>query len=67
MAFADAAFDGVATLEGVEARRASDVVAIRECFAQRLVAVYVGPFDTVVSRLMWTMRAHLPAVLALPH
>lgn len=49
MAFADAVFDGVATLEGVEARRASDVVAIRECFAQRLVAVYVGPFETLVT------------------
>jgi xanthine dehydrogenase accessory factor len=49
MGFADAVFDGVATLEGVEARRASDVVAIRECFAQRLVAVYVGPFQTLVT------------------
>jgi xanthine dehydrogenase accessory factor len=49
MAFADAVFDGVATLEGVEARRASDVVAIRECFRQRLVAVYVGPFETLVT------------------
>src|SRR5687768_16571664 len=38
-----------ATLERVDARRASDVEAIRECFAQRLVAVYVGPFETLVT------------------
>jgi xanthine dehydrogenase accessory factor len=51
MAFADAAFEGVAMLEGVEARRASDVAAIQAFFAQRLVAVYVGPFEPLVALL----------------
>ena len=49
MAFADAAFDGVATLEGVQARRAPDLSAIRHCLAQPVVAVYLGPFGPLVD------------------
>lgn len=51
MAFADAAFDGVAMLDGVEARRASDLAAIPDLLARRLVAIYLGSFEPLVAAL----------------
>jgi xanthine dehydrogenase accessory factor len=51
MAFADAAFDGVSTLDDVEARRASDIASIGELLAQRMVAVYLGAFADLVETL----------------
>ena len=51
MAFADAAFDGVAKLEGVEARLVPDLSAIRPCLAQQVVAVCLGPFQPLVDAL----------------
>lgn len=51
MAFADAAFDGAATLDGVEARRASDIDALRDVLARRVVAVYLDLFALLVEAL----------------
>ena len=51
MAFADAAFDGIATLEGVEARCAPDIGALRDLLRHRVVAVYLGPFALLVAAL----------------
>ena len=49
MAFADAAFDGAATLESVEARRVDDIRAIPSVIGDRVVAVYLGPFAPLVE------------------
>jgi len=51
MAFADAAFDGVASLNAVEARRASDLAEIQDLLARRVVAVYLGAFAPLVAAL----------------
>jgi xanthine dehydrogenase accessory factor len=51
MAFADAAFDGVALLEGVEARLAADMPAIHDVLQRRMVAVHVGPFEPLAAAL----------------
>jgi xanthine dehydrogenase accessory factor len=51
MAFADAAFDGAAFLEGVEARLAPDVPTIRDVLDGRMVAVHLGPFESLVAVL----------------
>ena len=51
MAFADAAFDGVATLDGIEARCAPDIAMIRDLLAQHVVAVHLGEFGPLVDAL----------------
>ena len=51
MSFADAAFDGAATLDGVEARTASDLAEIQDLLARRVVAVYLGPFAPLAAAL----------------
>jgi xanthine dehydrogenase accessory factor len=49
MAFADAAFDGRATLEGVDAVRVQDPKQASDLLATlRAIPVYVGPLDTLV-------------------
>src|ERR1700737_1518968 len=48
MAFADAAFDGRATLEGVDAVRVQDPKQARDLLAAlRAIPVHVGPLDTL--------------------
>src|SRR4030095_621612 len=49
MAFTDAAFEGAAVLEGVEARRASDVASIPSVLALGFVTVYVGPLESLTA------------------
>jgi len=51
MAFTDAAFDGAASLDGVEARRAADLKQVEELLALPTVAVYVGPFAPLTEAL----------------
>jgi len=51
MAFADAVFGGVASLQGVAAERAADVAHGRELMRRRVVAVYVGDFQLLVEGL----------------
>jgi xanthine dehydrogenase accessory factor len=51
MAFADAVFDGAATLDGVGARRAVNLIEIGELLARRTVVVYVGPFAPLAEAL----------------
>ena len=44
MAFTDAVFDGRATLEGVDARRAHDLAQVEELLAsRRAIPVYIRP------------------------
>ena len=52
MAFADAAFDGRAVLDGVEAVRADDLDHIQEALARRdVIPVHVGPLGPLLSML----------------
>jgi xanthine dehydrogenase accessory factor len=51
MAFADAVFDGVARLDGVEARRAMDVDMVKALMAGNTVAVFVGPFPDLLEAI----------------
>jgi xanthine dehydrogenase accessory factor len=51
MAFADAVFDGVARLDGVEARRAADVDMVKTLMARKTVAVFVGPFPDLLEAI----------------
>jgi xanthine dehydrogenase accessory factor len=51
MAFADAAFDGVASLDGVEAHRAADLGAVSAILARRSIAVYLGPLAPMLDAL----------------
>jgi xanthine dehydrogenase accessory factor len=51
MAFADAVFDGVARLDGVEARRAADVDMVKVLMARKTVAVFVGPFPDLLEAI----------------
>jgi len=50
MAFADAVFDGVARLDGVEARRAVDVDMVKALMG-KTVAVFVGPFPDLLEAI----------------
>lgn len=57
MSFADAVFDGRATLDGVEALRARDIDGVRNLLAsRRAIPVYVRPLDRL-------LKATAPAVL----
>ena len=51
MAFADAAFDGLASLDGVDAHLAADMGAIRTLLVRRVVAVHTGDFGPLVDSL----------------
>jgi len=51
MAFAEAVFDGVARLDGVEARRAMDVDMVKALMAGNTVAVFVGPFPDLLEAI----------------
>lgn len=52
MAFADAAFDGQAELDGVRAVRASDLEHVKQALAARqAILVYVRPWGPLLARL----------------
>jgi xanthine dehydrogenase accessory factor len=52
MAFADAAFNGSATLEGYEARRADSLDAVaRWLVARQCIPVYLGPFSPLLEAI----------------
>ena len=51
MAFADAAFEGYAMLDAVEAWLAPDMAALQELLRRRVVAIYLGPFALLVDAL----------------
>lgn len=54
MAFTDAVFDGVATLEGVSARRATGPEDLRRLLMDgEDVAVTTDPFDAVLASVRW--------------
>jgi xanthine dehydrogenase accessory factor len=55
MAFADAVFDGTATLDGLTALRVDTAVALREALAAReVVPVTVVPFSQVLDAADWS-------------
>jgi xanthine dehydrogenase accessory factor len=67
MAFADAAFDGRATLEGVDAVRAPNLLRVDELLAsRRAIPVYVRPLGPLLTRFApdvlvdARMRKHAP-------
>lgn len=53
MAFADAVFDGTATLDGVTARRVKSAEALRRVLAAGEIPVAVYPFPEALQGLAW--------------
>jgi xanthine dehydrogenase accessory factor len=66
MAFADAAFDGAARLDGVEARRAADLDMVKALMARDVVAIWVGPFsdllEAIKPEILVDARMRKPAI-----
>lgn len=55
MAFADAVFEGSATLDGIEARRIDDPQAVIDALAGVPIPVHVGPIDALLVRTTWDL------------
>jgi xanthine dehydrogenase accessory factor len=50
MAFADAVFDGAATVDGIEAVRVDDVQGVDQVLAQRrVIALHIGPLPSLLA------------------
>lgn len=55
MAFADALYDGEATLERVIARRIDDLAALERCWTAGDVAASALPFEAVLGAVPWSV------------